>query len=143
MSSIWTQISFLKLKLIFFLLKKIHFNSNLDFIKKKKKNLILLWWFRVSRKILPTKYNLALLSLSFLYHYLILSLFFFFLLSGSLTPNSFSPLFYGCQGEDKFLKMLEVSSNMTGVLSILLFKGLLLFGPFFFFRFQNIPTAYV
>ena len=34
------------------------------------------------------------------------------------TPNSFSSLFfYGRQGEDKSLDMLEISFNMTGVLS--------------------------
>ena len=33
------------------------------------------------------------------------------------TPNNFSSLFYGRQGEDKSLEMLEISFNMIGVLS--------------------------
>ena len=64
---------------------------------------------------------LSSLWLSFIYYTMLPSLFcvkkciFYGAIFG--TPNNFSSLFYGRQGEDKSLKMLEIGFNMTGVLS--------------------------
>jgi len=100
-------------------------------------NLISYWFFfffnsNIFVLSLKKESNYTIGSSSFSYFLMIILFFFFFLLFftmcksflfcvkkcifygaifGSITPNSFSSLFYGRQGEDKSLKMLEINFN--------------------------------